>query len=359
MYSKYLLAAALLMTGFVSFSQAVKKEPTRVEQMAVGNNHCMVLLSNGTIWGWGSNAGGQVGDSTTVDKEKPVKVGNDTDWAMVTAGGGFTHAVKKDGSLWGWGINKTGQLGISTANLKYSYISPVRIGKDNDWKAVSSGASFTVGLKNDGTIWVWGSNMYNLVHDANNFYEPTKLEDKNNKGWVSIAAGDVFFVALKDDGTLWSKGMINNTLMNKGGKKVFFKVSNDSDWKSIEAGRQHAMALKKDGTLWAWGVNNYGQLGNGTNETAKDPVKLPFEKWASVAASADYTVALRTNGEVWSWGKTSVLDSASSVPFHPAGRFRFTKAAAGAKIFLLLNQRDEVWEFSERYKTGREWVINK
>lgn len=347
---KFLKPIILIITFFISaavFAQSGVSNTLSIKQLVAGSNHSLALLNNGSLWAWGNNARGQLGDSSTTDKDNPVRIGTENNWASITAGSGFTHGIKTDGTLWGWGINKVGQLGIPTTNLKYMYTTPVQIGKDNDWQMVSSGNSFTVGLKTDGTIWVWGTNMNNIMHDKANQYEPLKIDDKNNIDWKQIAAGDEFFMAIKKDGTLWTKGMINNTLVNKGGKKIFFKVNDDKDWASMDAGRQHAVALKKDGTIWAWGANESGQLGNGTKAKSKDPVKVG-ENFAAITATDNYTAAIKKNGAgVWWWGQSWPVKLGNTSPVftgktstYPFIAARLNGILTTAIDYLL------IWEFS-------------
>lgn len=352
---KFFNPIILVIAFFISataFAQSGISNTLSIKQLVTGSNHSLALLNNGSLWAWGNNAGGQLGDSSTNDKENPVRIGTENNWAAITAGNSFTHGIKTDGTLWGWGINKVGQLGITTTNLKYMYTVPAQIGKDNDWQMISSGKSFTIGLKTDGTIWVWGANMNNIMHDKTNQYEPLKIDDKNNMDWKQIAAGDEFFMAIKKDGTLWTKGMINNTLMNKGGKKVFFKVNDDTDWASMDAGRQHAVALKKNGTIWAWGANESGQLGNGTIAKSKDPVKVG-ENFAAVSATDNYTLAIKKNGDdVWWWGKSWMKKTTQPKPTRARGTSDFELIAAGNNSFLLVIDGLSIMEFSQKNEYG-------
>ncbi len=151
---KFLFFALLLLSNTVALSQQLITSPT-VKQLAAGTNHSVALLIDGTIWAWGKNSSGQLGDSSTKDRYTPVKIGTDINWSSITAGNNFSHGIKKDGSLWGWGTNKVGQLGISTANLKYDYWSPVQIGTDNDCNSVYYVIYFNIVFIYDFNLCCW------------------------------------------------------------------------------------------------------------------------------------------------------------------------------------------------------------
>jgi hypothetical protein len=117
-------------------------------------------IRNGTLWGWGQNTDGKLGDGTTADRLSPVQVGTDDNWVSISATTGFTHGIKSDGTLWAWGKNEDGQLGDGSAITRYE---PVQIGTDNKWISVSGGSDHVLGLKSDGTLWSWGKNFYGAV----------------------------------------------------------------------------------------------------------------------------------------------------------------------------------------------------
>ncbi|MCI5195002.1 MAG: hypothetical protein D3919_01975, partial [Candidatus Electrothrix sp. AW5] len=126
-----------------------------VAKVAAGANHTVIIKDDGSLWAWGTNGHGQLGDGTTINKNSPVQIGTDIDWQAVAAGYYHTVALKTDGSLWAWGTNGHGELGDGTTSQRNS---PVHIGTDTDWQAVAAGYYHTVALKTDGTLWAWGYN---------------------------------------------------------------------------------------------------------------------------------------------------------------------------------------------------------
>ena len=125
--------------------------------IAAGAYHSIALDADGNLWAWGNNGSGQLGDGTTTNKLTPTQEKNgNTDWTSVTAGGSHTIALKTDGTLWAWGKNGSGQLGDdSTTNS----LIPVQIGTDTTWATIAAGGSHTIALKTDGTLWTWGMNF--------------------------------------------------------------------------------------------------------------------------------------------------------------------------------------------------------
>ena len=100
-----------------------------VAKVAAGYYHTMALKQDGTLWAWGRNSSGQLGNGSMTDQSSPMKINSDTNWTTVAAGGYHTIALKKDGTLWAWGDNTFGQVGNgSTANQK----SPVKINSDTN-----------------------------------------------------------------------------------------------------------------------------------------------------------------------------------------------------------------------------------
>ena len=327
-------------------------EPDSSAQFAIGNNHTVAIKTDGSLWAWGMNAYGQLGDGTTTLRSAPIRVGNENDWVAVAAGYYHTTALKKDGSLWAWGNNSYGQLGDGTTtwrtvpvrigtgndwaaiwastcsyhvfalktdgslwawgNNTYGQLgdgtttlrnAPVRVGLDNNWASVSPGHDSALGLRTDGSLWAWGNNLYG--QHGNGTYSsssiPVRVGSEND--WAVISAGCYYGAAIKADGSLWAWGTYGSGRPGPLGTTPSL-VGTDNDWSALSS-RYHLDALKNDGSMWAWGLNTNGQIGDGTYINRSAFVRVgEGNDWGKVSAS-NHTVALKLDGSLWAWGLNS------------------------------------------------------
>ena len=166
-----------------------------------GASHSAGIRADGTLWAWGYNISGQVGDGTQTNRNSPVQVGTATNWAAVACGGAHTVALKNDGTLWAWGTSSA--LGDGSGLPRSS---PVQVGNASDWATVAAGFSHTVAVKSDGTLWAWGSNGAGQVGDGTTAerYSPVRIGTASH--WATVACGNNYSVAMGSDGTLWAWG---------------------------------------------------------------------------------------------------------------------------------------------------------
>ena len=261
---------------------------TNVSMVAAGGpsgyEPVVALKNDGTVWTWGSNESGQLGDGTTNNCKIPAQVAGLSNVTGVYATRYAVFAVKNDGTAWGMGQNEWSQLGDgTTANRS----SPTQVASLSDVKMVAPGEYYTAFLKNDGTVWESGN-----LATGNRKAEPARIPGLN--GIISICTGQNFTMALKNDGTVWSwDGTTCNPTQNASLTGVI----------GIAAGYFSAFTLKNDGTVWCWGWNANGQLGDGTTNDSSIPVQVKgLSGVVAIAAGIDHVLAQMADGSIKSWG---------------------------------------------------------
>jgi alpha-tubulin suppressor-like RCC1 family protein len=271
--------------------------------VSAGTDHTVAINADGTVWAWGNNGFGQLGDGTTTQKTSPVRIaGAGSDVANIAAGSGHTLAIKHSGELWGWGASGVGQLGCGGSCG--STLAPQRIGSSNEWLAVAAGQGSSLGAMSDGTVWAWGLNNYGQLGDGTITTRtvPVKILWKGDF-WREVGGGSSHSAALKSDGTLWTwGGNADGQLGDKSNQdKHMPQKIGDNRWAGLGIGR-HSMAVKSDGTLWGWGNGTIGQLGNGVTASKNYPVVVGGSPWSSVAAGTFHSAGLKADGSLWTWG---------------------------------------------------------
>lgn len=287
------------------------------QTVAGGSTHSIGIKTDGTLWSWGLNNYGQLGDGTTNHKNTPTQIGVGSSWQSVSCGYDYSVAIKSNGTLWGWGYNYNGQLGVNL-NPPANFIpSPRQIGTDNNWQSVSAGTHFIVAKKIDGTIWAMGNNGNGALGDgtyiSRNFMGQIGLD--NN--WENVSVKGYHTIAKKTNGTIWTWGLNNYGQLGDGtyiNKNEPTQIGIGSNWQNIAAGYYHTIAIKSDGTLWTWGYNYQQQLGDGTNINKNVPIQIGNENdWQSATGGYDYTIIKKVDGTIRSWG-SNYLGQLSSNP---------------------------------------------
>jgi alpha-tubulin suppressor-like RCC1 family protein len=277
------------------------------KSISLGSGHNIAIKNDGTLWAWGFNYNGQLGDGTKISSAIPIQIGKDSNWLMVSAGGNSSFAIKTDGTLWAWGQNDDYQLGDSSRDDK---TIPILISASSDWRSISGGGSNTMAIKNDGTMWGWGYNHDGQLGDSLGLFKmvPTKIGIDTD--WHLIATGGGYTMAIKDNGTLWgwgySGGRIGDSIFTTLYKPT--KVGSDTNWKDVKTGNLHTLALKKNGTIWACGFDSHGQVGVGLlHAQTLDFVKIGTDSdWKSIAIGQHHSFGTKTDGTLWAWGDNSM-----------------------------------------------------
>ena len=228
-------------------------EPTLVNadldwsEIVAGDSHTLAVKMDGTLFSFGFNFAGQTGQGLTSGfKLVPTQIGADNNWLHVAAGNGFSSAIKQDGTLFSFGINSNGRTGL---NLSGTTTAPVQVGTDGDWSSVEAGNTHTLALKENGTLYTFGRNtsgQTGLNTSAGDALVPTQIGTDSD--WSSISAGNGFSLAIKQDGTLFSFGSNANgrTGLNTsaGDALVPTQIGTESNWGAITAGEVSSQALR-------------------------------------------------------------------------------------------------------------------
>lgn len=248
--------------------------PTRVTlpvaASALSNNfgHVCARLADATLYCWGQNFEGELGqndnppgsnqDDTAVDSLAPVQVAG-SDWSYVSAGDGGTCGIRFDGTLWCWGRNTGHQLGGASTDIQVRH--PLQVGTDTDWLRVESGQQFSFALKQDHTLWCWGTNV------------------------GRDASGNGFPLGIDTDAL-----------------DVPTRLGTASDWVAVGVRVFHTCAVNRSSELWCWGRNVEGQLGTADTNVREAPTRVA-DGTAEVAVSWFNTCARTDAGHVLCTGK--------------------------------------------------------
>lgn len=292
---------------------------TNWKQAGGGYGQSAAIKSDGTLWNWGYNFYGNLGDNTMVTRLSPVQtISGGTNWKQVSSGIYHTAAIKTDGTLWTWGYNSSGQLGDNTIANRSSPVQTVAGGAT--WKQVACGGYHTAAIKNDGTLWAWGMNSSSQLGDSTvvNKSSPIQITGGGTTNWKQVSCGLGHTGAIKTDGSLWlcgsnGYGQIGNNLGTSSYQVQ--TTPGGTNWKQVSCGGSSTMAIKTDGSLWAWGQNSLGMLAlnNITNQVVPVRDMTSGTNWKSVATGESSMVAIKTDGTLWTCGASTTLGDNTQV----------------------------------------------
>jgi alpha-tubulin suppressor-like RCC1 family protein len=290
---------------------------TAWSKISVGDQFAVAIRANtgatatgGSLWSWGLNTYGQLGQGDQTNRSTPTQIGKDTTWIGVWAGKYHVVALKADGTLWAWGRNAEGQLGDTTVQVR---TAPVKVGgtdKTNTttYIAASAGGTHTLAIQKDGSLSTWGDNSSGQLGNAAVSTSPVSTPAKiGSLTYVAVSAGGSHSMAIDTSGKLWAWGANGSgQLGNNAGSGTVSaptQISTDADWTLVSAGGLHTLAVRSNGTLWAWGANSDGQLGDGSGADQFSPVQVGLDRtWTGISAGAIHSAGLKADNTLWTWG---------------------------------------------------------
>ena len=274
-----------------------------IQTAAAGLEHNLLVRTDGTLWSWGANFNGQLGDGTLAPRNAPVSIPGISGAWRVAAGAAHSLVLRADGTMLAWGANANGQLGDGTNS---EHRTPAQVAGLTGIEALAAGYYHSLALHADGSVWAWGRNSNGQLGDGS-------TQDRNAPTRVSglasvraIAAGGFHSLALDSNGVLWTWGRNSDGQLGDGSQTDRFtplSISGLSGVQALAAGGFHSLALEAGGTSWAWGDNTCGQLGDGTLVNRALPVRIEGLGGAQVLAGGTcHSLAVRADGTLWAWG---------------------------------------------------------
>lgn len=316
------------------------------------DGHVLEVRQDQSLWAWGENLSGQVGDGTKEDPLSPVHLLQPPSVRTVAAGGDVSFAIDLGGAVWFWGewnVTRELEAGVFVErDLSEKVPTPVA-DLASGIIAIEAGEDHALALDFEGEVWAFGENYAGQLGDGT-------FNDRGRHPQhvlhlppiVAIAAGGTMSLALDADGVVWAWGQQN--LAGIGDGTVPVAVAGLPPIAAISAGGDHALALAQDGSLWAWGRNGDGELGDGTQTDSDVPVAVSgLTTVASISAGDFHSLALLADGTVWAWGANASgelgdgTSQASSVPVRVRDLTAMTLVAAGSSSSYGVDSTGALW----------------
>ena len=302
--------------------------------VTAGGDHSCGLRDNGSgfsLWSWGRNNHGQLGNGGIEDKNVPTQAGTDTDWVSLAAGSDHSCGLRDDGSgpsLWCWGYNEYGQLGDGSTETKNV---PTQVGTDTDWVSLAASGNHSCGIREDGSghlLWCWGDGT------------EVPIQVGTYSDWVSIAVGSGYSCGLRDDGSgpsLWCWGSGTSVPTQVGMATDWITISlvgsfedhicgirddgsgpslwcwesaitaptqvgTDNDWVTVAVGLCPRCGIRNDdagSSLWCWGSTT--SCHNNSNgfpfKYEEEPTQVgTYADWVTVAVGHYHSCGIRDDG---------------------------------------------------------------
>lgn len=317
-------------------------------RVSAGGEYSCGVRTDHTLWCWGRNTYGQLGlGSKGTGPVAPKQVGSRATWRGLSAGGATTCGTQSNGSLWCWGLNHRGQVGDGTRDVR---LTPRKIAKTNLWKQVSAGWFHTCATRTNGSLFCWGDNSAGQLGRGDTKARNGRVKVPGNN-WASVAVGGWTTCAVKRDRTLWCWGRNTFGQLGSGSwadssrpKRV---GSSGLRWRQVSVSWTHACGVTRGGDAMCWGRNNQGQLGDGT--TAASNLPRAVRRGAgtrSVTASEGTSCLITGSGTLRCWGDNrygQVRPKGPAVVWTPRSRSGTFANASGGWLHNCAVRSDGGW----------------
>lgn len=278
---------------------------SNVVQIACGQYHCLALQIGGRIKSWGDGGSGRLGNNGDASQQSPVFVVDTrlTNAIAVSAGQEHSLALAANGAVWAWGNNGEGELGIG----RFSGWEDTPTNSNNGLSStqISAGRRNSYALKTS-ALYGCGNNEKGQLTEG----DPQSSFASVETGIDEAASGYEFVVARKGT-NVWTWGENQDYQLGTNAPSYRAspaKVGGVSNIVAVAAGEKHALALRSDGTVWAWGSGANGRLGNGATSNRSTPVQASaagFSNAIAIAAGYEHSMAITADGSVWTWGRNN------------------------------------------------------
>ncbi len=281
------------------------KEGTKFKNISAGGLFSLALDEEEKLWATGSNGVGQLGDGTNINKSSLVQITNSDNTKFTKISAGLTHslAIDENGTLWAWGHNSKGELGNGTTTNSNT---PIKIMEGTKFIEISAGNESSFAIDETGKLYAWGSNENGKLALGNeeNKLVPTLVESDIVFKKVETSTGENYTLALDELGNLYTWGINTYGQLGNGSfesKNVPTKIQEGKTFKEIDVGYNTSFAIDEQNNLWSFGANGNGELGDGSQTLTNIP-KQVLTNVISIGASWNHTVSITQDGSVNAWG---------------------------------------------------------